>query len=234
MKFVAGIILVIFVSFGQSVILNCQFHMETRGLGNLYECESQTENTGNSTIIEEVHGTHLSGKGNADVESFFEHGMKLTSFPTNLASFFLKLKAILITAPILKLSSNDLKPFRDLVRFETYNGKFTSIDGDLFQHTRKLKYINFRVPELKNVGANLLTGLNDLVFVWFEGSGCIGTFNARTPQLIEQLNQKLLSQCPCSLRCSLDSEVDELRSKLDLQREKFKTRENDQWNVKNY
>jgi hypothetical protein len=196
MKFVFGTFLVVFVSFGQSVILNCRFEMTNRGFGIVYECFSRAENTGNSTIIEEVRGKHLINKTNEDVESFFENGNKLTSIPTNLASFFPKLKAIIIIAPLLQLSSSDLKPFPNLVRFDLAYGKFTSIDGDLFQYTRKLKIILFYVPELKNVGENLLTGLDDLLHVTFYSNRCIGYFDAKTPQEIQELKQKLLLQCP--------------------------------------
>jgi hypothetical protein len=197
MKFATGIILVLFVSFGQSVILKCDFHMSTWDyVGAVYECSSRTENTGNSTIIKEVRGTHSNGKVNEDVESFRENGNSLTFIPTNLASFFPNLKVIFITAPLLQLSSSDLKSFPNLVLFISEYGKFTNIDGDLFQYTRQLKDIRFYSPELKSVGENLLTGLNDLVFVYFISSGCIGSVQANSPQKIQELSQKLLLNCP--------------------------------------
>jgi hypothetical protein len=196
MKFVAGIILVVFVSFGQSVILNCEFRMaDWSFFENIYQCYSLAENTGNSTIIEKVHGEHWSGKGNEDVEAFRENGT-LTFIPTNLAIFFPNLKTIIFESPLLKLSSSDLKPFPDLLRFYSWNGKFTSIDGDLFQYTSKLKIIYFSVPELKNVGANFLNGLEDLSYVEFEDCECIETIDAYSSQQIQQLKQKLLLQCP--------------------------------------
>jgi hypothetical protein len=197
MKFAAGIIFMAFVSFGQSVILNYEFRMANwNRAGIFYCCENKAQNTGNSTIIEEVRGEHSSGKTNEDVETFMENGHTLTSFPSNLASFFPKLKVIFITGPLLQLSSSDLKPFPDLILFYSWDGKFTSIDGDLFQYTRKLKFIIFSVPGLKKVSENLLTGLDDLVSLNFYFSGCIGTFDAKKPQLIEQFKQKLLLQCP--------------------------------------
>jgi hypothetical protein len=197
MKFASGIILVVFASFGQSVILNCRFDMTNWDVVSGYMCYSNTENTGKLTTIEEVRGEHSSGKGNEDVDSFYEYG-NLTSIPTNLASFFPNLKAIIIIAPLFQLSSSDLKPFPNLVllRFHSWYAKFTSLEGDLFQYTRKLQRINFSVPALKNVGANLLTGLNDLVYVFFIESGCIRYFDANTPQRIQELKQKLLLQCP--------------------------------------
>jgi hypothetical protein len=251
MKFVAGIILVVFVSFGRSVILSCKYGMRDWDLvGNVYECMSQAQNTENSTIIEEVRGEHLSGKANEDVELYWEQSKTMTSIPTNLASFFPNLKAILLYSPILQLSSSDLKSFPNLLRFEFWGGKFANLDGDLFQYTRKLKVINFHIPGLKNVGENLLTGLN-LIRVTFFESGCIGTWT--TLQSIQELNQKLLMNCPplepltspmttsqktttlstststqCTVRCSLDSEVDEMNAKFVTQIAKLKETNNKQ------
>lgn len=94
------------------------------------------------------------------------------------------------------LLKSDLKTFPGLARFDFVGGKFTNIDGDLFHHTRKLKIINFSAPELQSVGSNLLTGLNDLVYVWFFDSGCMGNFGANTPQMFQELKKKLQLQCP--------------------------------------
>jgi hypothetical protein len=198
MKLIAGVLLLVFTSSAQSVVLNCIFYMNNRGTtaGLVYECFSHAENTGNSTFIEEVLGTHLEGKGNADVECYFEGGDSLTSIPRNLASFYPNLKDFFIYAPILHLSSSDLKPFPNLIRFQSHNGQFTNIEGDLFQYTRQLQHLQLTVPGLKSVGANLLTGLKDLVYVYFGFGECIGTFQAETPERIQELKQTLLIKCP--------------------------------------
>jgi hypothetical protein len=102
------------------------------------------------------------------------------------------------------------------------------MDGDLFKYTRKIKHMYFYIPGLRTVGSNLLIGLDDLVYLYFHSSGCFGSFEAKTPQMIQELKKKLLLQCPsleektttlpstttlststttqCSVRCSLDSE----------------------------
>lgn len=176
-------------------------------------------------MIEEVRGTHSHGKTNADVQLFIERGSILSTFPANLASTFPNLKGITFWAPFLKLSSSDLKPFPNLLLFISNGGAFTDIKGDLFRNTRKLQQISFYVEKLESVGANLLTGLNDLVSLSFESKGCIEVFRANTPQLIQELTQKLLLQCPpreCPLvRCSLDFEVDELTLEVEEQRKQI-------------
>jgi hypothetical protein len=197
MKFAAGIVLVFFVSFGQSVVLNCVFAMKPwSNVGIGYECDGHTEITGSSIFIEEVRGAHTGGRGNLDVEFFYEQGNLLTSIPRNLERFFPNLKGIYFNAPLLQLSSNDLRTFPNLISFESYSGRFTSIPGDLFQHTRQLTQIIFSVPGLESVGANLLTGLNELTHLTFESLKCIERFHANTPQLIQELKEKLRVQCP--------------------------------------
>jgi hypothetical protein len=80
MKLIGGVVLLFFVSSGQSVVLNCIFYMNNRGTsaGLVYECFSHAKNTGNSSFIEEVLGTHLEGKRNTDKECYFESGDNLT------------------------------------------------------------------------------------------------------------------------------------------------------------
>lgn len=243
MKFAVGIVLVVFVSFGQSVILNCRFQIANRGgYGSFYECVTAANNTGNLRIIEEVRGTHLSGKSNADVESFYELGHTLTSFPANLASFFPKLKAIAFAGLNSKISSSDLKAFPNLIVFEIINAngtiKFPTIDGDLFQYTKKLQRITFAVSGVTSVGTNLLTGLNDLAVLYIQSRGGCIYFVANTKQEVLAWKEKLLLQCSslettsprttttlststssqCPVRCSMNSEVDKLNSELNIQK----------------
>lgn len=169
MKFVAGIFLVHIVSFGQSVIVNCKFKTSfwEDPVGIAYTCQSIAENTGNFKFIEEVRGSHLSGKSNVDVLVFQESGNKLQFIPTNLVNFFPNLTVIWLNAPLLQLTASDLQPFPNLIRFDSFYGEFKSIDGDLFQSTKKLKVILVFVNKLENVGENLLSGLNELTFVRF-------------------------------------------------------------------
>lgn len=223
----------------QGVIINCEFRMMNWGfLGNSYNCLSRGENTGNLTLADEVRGEHLSGKSNADVEVFNEQGNKIQFIPSNLADFFPNINGMLIgAAPLLELTANDLKPFPNLLRFDSNYGEFSSIDGDLFQHTKMIQKIQINNARLQNVGENLLSGLNDLTNVEFRGDACINFF-ADTLEKIEELKDLLLVQCPplpgptatvstttedsadqCPLRCSLEKEVDELNWKVDVQDE---------------
>lgn len=174
MKIVSGIILVLFVSFGQSVIINCDLGMSNVGdsVGIVYTCHSSTINTEILTMIEEVRSDHSNGKSNADVLAFEDHSSILQYFPTNLANFLPNLVVLRLYSPLLQLTTNDLKPYPNLIYFSASSGKFTNIDGDLFQHTRNLQQISFSGGKLENVGKNILSGLK-LEYVSFSGNTCI-------------------------------------------------------------
>lgn len=261
MRHLVATILVIFASIFncQGVVVNCKFQMMNWGspLGNIYFCDSRSDNMGNLTVIEEINGEHLSGKNNQNVQGFLENGWELQYIPSNLAEFFPNLKALLIYGPLLRLVASDLKPFPNLVMFTSQGSELTSIDGDFFQHTRKLQIIEVSYGKLQNVGENILSRLNELTRADFRSNSCI-QFYAESSQRIAELKKKLLTECPplpsltttpiptteatttpipttipttisittskpttttiptttvaqCSLRCSLNEEVDELR-----------------------
>lgn len=224
MYLIIGAILIAFVPFGQCMIISCYFYNNNWAVaGNAYGCESNAVNTENLAIIDEIRGSHLSGKLDADVEVFVGNDNKFQFIPTNLANFFPNLKGITFNSPLLRLSSNDLKPFSTLIGFDNWYGQFTSIDGDLFQNAKRIQRITIEYGKLQNVGENLLNGLNELRRAYFRGNSCISLY-ADNSQQISELKQNLLSQCPplkCSLRCSLNEEFDELKLKVTKQDEKI-------------
>lgn len=196
MKIVSGIILIAYLSFVQGVIMNCKY--ETRNsnlLGTTYICWATSLNSENLKMITELHGQHLSGKSNADVGIFIETNKKLKYIPTNFVDYFPNLKDISFSAPLLSLTSADLKPFPNLLSFTSGHGEFRSIEGDLFKYTRKLESIQFMYGHLEHVGENLLSGLYDLSQADFYVNTCI-SLTANTPTKIEELKEKLLLRCP--------------------------------------
>lgn len=240
-NFIFAVILMIFVATGHCVTIDCTFvvaEWHVIPIGNVYNCWSRNAvSSGNLTIIEELHGSHLIGKSNGDVLLFREDG-NLQYVPTNLVDIFPNLKGLLFyESPLLRLLASDLEPFPNLVGIFSRGGQFTSIEGDLFQHTKKLKRVELQVGKLQNVGENILSGLNELTEARFVANTCI-YFIADTPEKIQELIEMLLVKCPplggistttpaatttvanpneCSVRCSLEDEFDELRTKVDEQ-----------------
>lgn len=200
MKILVLIFLLTLTSFSDSVTITCSFIMkgwefwERVGPGIAYTCQSTSKSGENLTIIEEVHGSHLSGRNNSKVFAWEETSNSLTSIPKNLASFFPNLKIIHIIAPVSKISASDFKPFRNLVSFVAQYSKVTSLDGDLFRFTPNLQTFGFVYGDLENIGENLLSGLNQLKYVLFVNK-CIN-FVADTSEKIENLKQIMKVNCP--------------------------------------
>lgn len=243
MKLFLTMILMLFASIGQSAIINCEFKMlYFTSAKYVYGClTTKVASSGNLEKIEELQGTHMAGKANKDVLGFNEIGASMQYIPSNFADFFPNLVAIALWGPLLRLTASDLKPFPNLLQFTSSFGRFTSIEGDLFQYTTKLKIIQINNGKLENVGSNLLSGCNDLEILDFRKHTCIDNDRwADTPALIQQLKQKLFAQCPplpqtttayrtttklatttkqpaCNIRCSMNSEFDELWAKVENQ-----------------
>jgi hypothetical protein len=196
MKIISGILLVIFASLGESVIINCNFRTSTWPNSlSVYTCWSSTENTGNLRTIEGVRGNHLDGRSNLGVQAFRDDSNKLQYIPINLANVFQNLKVIRVeSSTLVQLSASDLKSFPNLAQLFIYRFMFTSIESDLFQYTKRLQIVHMSYGRLRNVGVNILNGLSQLTQVAFNGNTCIDC-EATTPQMLAILKRELSSQC---------------------------------------
>jgi hypothetical protein len=195
MKIIAAVFLIIFVSFGEAVVLSGEYSFYGWiYLQNAYTYQSVAQNTGDFIFIQELQGDHLDGKGNEDVEVWYETGNTLLFIPSNLPDFFPNLKALVLKAPLNHLTAYNLESFPDLLWFYSKNGQFRSIEGDLFKATKKIKWLDLFQGKIEHVGEFLLSDLNDLVYADFSDNTCID-FKANTAEKIEQLKQKLVDQC---------------------------------------
>jgi hypothetical protein len=167
---------------------------EATGSRNVYNCRSTTESTVNSTIIEEVRGSHLKGRNNVNVEVFNETANSLQFIPSNLVDFFPNLKIMYLRAPLLQLIASDLRPFPNLLQFVLQFGQFSTIYSDMFENTKQIKTVQFYSEKLMNVGENILSDLNELKLAQFFSQTCIH-FDGNTRERIQELEQKLLVNC---------------------------------------
>lgn len=198
MKIILFIFSTLFVSLGHGVIINCKFKPTAwLWIYKSYTCQSEAENVGRLDFINEVRGTHLSGKSNADVSYFSDHSYALLFIPENLATIFPNLIALDIGGPILQIQAVDIKNFRNLAIFKSYKGRFTSIDGNLFQFNKNIKRVEFYFGKLENVVKNILDGLNQLEYANFGMNTCtqFETFQGNR-QSMQFFKQELLVRCP--------------------------------------
>lgn len=215
-------------------------------IGTTYTCEVNSGlNPGITEITEitEIHGNHLPGRSNLDVEAFQTLSMEaFRMMPTGIERFFPNLLLLQFFSGILSsVSSEDLSAWPNLTMFSAQRNKIEILDGDLFQNAPQLKWIDLSSNLIQNVGTNLLSNLNELTYISFIDNPCINSF-ANTPQEIENLKSQLLTQCPpltteapnttvtvpsttdvvssttvdpCIPRCSINEETDELRLRIE-------------------
>lgn len=232
--------IVIFVSSSRGIVFNCDFGLQGfLSLGYLYTCSVYREDvSGNNTALVDVRGSHVSGKRNENVESIILYYQNsYNRIPTNIDNFFPNLTAIqFVYGSLTSVTAEDLQPFPNLRMFSAPYSKLVYLDGDMFKHTPKIQILEFYVNPITNVGYDLLTGLTDLVLVDLRSVSCINSY-ANSRAAIRSLNNELLRQCPplatttaeasttltsttsgpseCSIRCTIDEEIDRLRSQVD-------------------
>lgn len=202
-----------------------------------YTCQAVGAQNLDTVEVTEIIGNHNSGRTNNDIKAF-ESFIEITTltFPKGLERFFPNLDSLLLYNKFNSISAADLAPWPNLNYFLFQTNPITSLDGNLFQNSRRLQQISFYYSSIRNVGANLLSNLNELTRVDFRGNSCID-IEARSPQQIENLKAQLITQCPplgttvspqttttvsttttesgqCLARCSINEEADALRRDL--------------------
>ena len=240
MKIILVIFSILTFSKTYALIIDCVFDMIDWAYveNRVYSCDGRTIERGTEGNIEKISGSHMGGKTNNDVEGFNFEKQDISLIPKNTADVFPNLKCLnFFESNLLTISATDLQPFPELLVFAVMSNKIVSVDGDLFTHNLKLRYIDFDLNQLENVGHNLLGHLNQLKIADFNRNPCIKRL-ASTSAQIQELNILLPIHCPplaptttkpapttttkspeiCSLRCTLNDEVSELkRSNFDLQ-----------------
>lgn len=189
-----------FAASTNALSFHCNFKMISWVVAgrDVYFCSSSALTIdGNSTHIQSVTGNYSSGYTNADVEGFSVYHDKLSRLPKGIEKFFPILAGLdWRSGSLTSISSEDLQPFPQLQMILLGSNKLTSLDGDLFVYTPKMRYISFDDNLLQSIGFGLLDDLNKLTNAYFNGNPCISL--AAPPQTIQELKVKLLGQCPPS------------------------------------
>lgn len=215
----------------QGVIFDCNFREDPPYYScQLFRVELDAE--GNENVLTEVRGTHLQGRSDEDVGFLWSSdAYPFQRIPINVANFFPNLLDIrFVGGNLTFVSANDLQQFPLLQILYIKHHQIETLDGNLFEHTPNIRITEFDFNQITSVGHGLLDGLPNLVRVNFLGNPCID-FRATTQAEIETLRTQLVQQCPpiitpdpptttastpgdCPVRCSINEEVDELRSQV--------------------
>lgn len=179
-----------------AVEFDCRFGIAEIVGEMFYTCFPEVTNDGESNLLETVESEHQPGKSNDDVECLAVLMQVLTFFPGNIDGFFRNLKILeFFNTNLLSISSEDLEPFPSLFVFAASSNKLTSIDGNLFKHNPKLKFISLACNQIQEVGFDLLKDLKDLKEFLFKNNPCIDVNSYGRTEILN-LNEKLKILCP--------------------------------------
>ena len=163
--------------------------------------------------------TSVDGKNATNqYEGFYVKHQNVHYLPTEIGSFFLNVRSFTVVGSKLKeITKNDLKAFTNLKELKLAYNDLEKLDGDLFEHNRKLEYLNLDYNKLKHVGEELLQNLN-LAVTEFSNSGCINAYSYST-STTSMIIQKLINQCPSTqdmkIRMNLKEDFKKLETKLE-------------------
>lgn len=213
------------------VVIQCEFE-EPRG----YTCRVAEIVNPEVADVTEITGDHFAGQSNVNVGAFISSDNAFIAFPKNLESFFPNLTYIILSGGRLTtVSSEDLLPWPNLSLFSARENIIETVDGNLFQNSLRLTWIELNSNLIQNVGANLLSNLSRLRIANFVNNTCIDDW-AEGAEEIDELKLQLVTQCPplgitqepettesnssttleyCTAECSINEEADDLRARIE-------------------
>jgi Leucine-rich repeat (LRR) protein len=119
------------------------------------------------------------------------HDQIVHHLPTSLETFFPELNVLQIwSCGLRSLSQSDLKVFENLNELSLSGNEIEVLPSNLFSENLKISKIDFSRNNLKHVGFNLLTSLDNLIFADFYRNFCISDGSrSRKVDLIKNLRK---------------------------------------------
>jgi hypothetical protein len=139
---------------------------------------------------------------NADVRGLMIVQQRdLEKFPKGLERHFHHLMGIdFEDCGITKISSDDLKPFKELLQINLSGNRLTELAHDLFQFNPKLKKIDFSGNSIMHIGHEIFKNLAHLNMVNMKDNSCTGDNSYATKkEEIKELEWELSVECPPTL-----------------------------------
>lgn len=215
-------LLALFLAYQTNAVhFDCAFDFYTPApIGIVYTCRPTVILSGSSTL-KSVTGIHRPGYTNDNVEFLFVGSENLPFVPRELSKFFKNLRAIeYMDTRVLSISAQDLQI--PTLEYLFLNGNsFTSLDGDLFSFTPRMKFIHLGHNQIQHIGPDLLTNLSHLQRLYLNGNICIDK-SAETREEVEELVTQLSILCPPPIEpCSCEYEIAQLRKEIQQQNQKL-------------
>jgi uncharacterized coiled-coil protein SlyX len=200
--------------------ITCKFYIregQFTGFGNIYACDATISfSDGDQVQVKYVNGTHMSGKSNADVQSFnILNQENVVRVPRELYQYFPNLEVIYFYKTGLKeITSDDFINLSKLVSFDFNPNKIETIGNDVFKHQgSNIRSLSFHGNPIKNIGINVFSRMSNLQVIHFGLTPCANVgVNGDNARAIKVVNEAAL-KCPPSPSMFLQY-VNELEMKL--------------------
>ena len=167
-----------------------------------YTCDGIVVMDGDDDVVTSLSHSHRHPLKNEHVYGLvIVHQRSLEKFPRGIENHFRYLKGIdLEGCGLTRISSEDLRPFKDLLQISFDENKLTELPHDLFQHNLKLKRIDIEGNLLYHVGLEIFSHLSHLSVVYMKHNSCTSenSFALRQEELTE-LTWELSVECPPTL-----------------------------------
>lgn len=223
-----GKILAIFflVNLINGLRIECEYKIDTTTEFPMYKCESLKLFEIEEKVLQSVNGTHVTGYGNLQVDSFslVVDADDLSYIPNNIPVIFPNLKKFSFGfTKITKISPNDLMQLPNLEVFESRFNPILSLPGNLFNRNPKLQEVRFygslkfspsKNDSISEIGQNLLGNLNQLTTVIFMSHYCIESEIALNRSEVIALNDRIHLLCPSSPEPTETSTIEALTSTI--------------------
>lgn len=146
-----------------------------------YTCQpvnTQTIFNGSRISIGCVDGQHAFGKYNDDVKAiYFGSVPNLGFFPQNINKIFKNLNLIIIyNSPMIEITKDDLKPFKNLKYFYLMATGVKIIQENLFLYNPDLLTVWLYNSQITHIHPNALVGLNSLYVLRLDLNSCRTSF----------------------------------------------------------
>lgn len=167
-----------------------------------YTCEGTIKLDGDDENVRTVTNTHRDQMRNADVRGLMIVQQRdLEKFPKGLERHFHHLMGIdFEDCGLTRISSEDLRPFKELLQINLSGNRLTELPHDLFQFNPKLKKIDFSSNLILHVGLEIFNNLPHLSMVNMRENSCTADNSYATKkEELKELEWELSVECPPTL-----------------------------------
>ncbi|XP_070495119.1 uncharacterized protein [Chironomus tepperi] len=205
------------LEFYEFVNVECEFNMcDFWNMKNKYRCAVKNIlniDSFENAQINEISGTHMSGKSNDDEIYFNASNKSVNYFPRGLEKFFTNMRGIAIWYDSLKeIHQSDLKPYSKLEYLNIYDTKIEIIEDGIFNYNPNLEVIVLGKSNIFHVGLTVFDHLTKLTSLYMLDTKCINLNSQKDRTGVLNIINTVKSKCMSDEFLKLDQKFKNLKN----------------------